>query len=79
MQGMANQQAGISAVALSPLPLIVEPVLRATCLLKQGGMGEQPQRPQMAVTGAVKVVAAKSSMLKRLVFLFDSDPLVFAG
>ena len=30
-------------------------------------------------SGAVKVVAAKSSMLKRLVFLFDSDPLVFAG
>ena len=29
--------------------------------------------------GAVKVVAAKSSMLKRLVFVFDSDPLVFAG
>ncbi|CDS55379.1 Phage-related integrase [Polaromonas sp. CG9_12] len=32
-----------------------------------------------AITGAVKVVAAKSSMLKRLVFLVDSDLLVFAG
>ena len=32
-----------------------------------------------SVPGAVKVVAAKSSMLKRLVFLVDSDPLVFAG
>ena len=32
-----------------------------------------------ALAGAVKVVAAKSSMLKRLVFVFDSDPLVFAG
>ena len=30
-------------------------------------------------TSAVKVVAAKSSMLKRLVFLVDSDRLVFAG
>ena len=32
-----------------------------------------------SLSGAVKVVAAKSLMLKRLVFLFDSDPLVFAG
>ena len=31
------------------------------------------------IPGGVKVVAAKSSMLKRLVFVFDSDPLVFAG
>ena len=34
---------------------------------------------QAIVAGAVKVVAAKSSMLRRVVFLFDSDPLVFAG
>ena len=36
-------------------------------------------KPHLQLPGAVKVVAAKSSMLKRLVFLFDSDPLVFAG
>ena len=29
--------------------------------------------------GAVKVVAAKSLMLKRLIFLVDSGPLVFVG
>ena len=33
----------------------------------------------MRQSGAVKVVAAKILMLKRLVFLVDSDPLMFAG
>ena len=48
--------------------------------LTQAGMTAMSFEERVALlAGAVKVVAAKSSMLKRLVFLFDSDPLVFAG
>ena len=50
-----------------------------TGLKKQRLNTDTPNVFHFCPSGAVKVVAAKSSMLKRLVFLFDSDPLVFAG
>ena len=42
-------------------------------------LGQQVKQECAACPGAVKVVAVKSSMLKRLIFLVDSGPSVFAG